>query len=255
VQASAFAPESWEFRINRATLDLTQGRLADFHGDGAWETSDATQVEQAARRLSVRGLLYAILGRDEEAKRDLDEVHSLAGAQLRRQLPTNILLEGLSGWARHENEPLERLAAQLKGASATELAVLPAEIQPFLLGALAAASGKTSAALKKFREGYRVRESPLYAPVFLIAIARAALAEGDRAAAGSACEEVLSPLALSPYRAAAVPPCLGILARVREDQGRRDEAKKYAQSLLRSWRDSAAEIPEIAQARVIAAQR
>jgi tetratricopeptide (TPR) repeat protein len=255
VQASALAPESWEFRLNRAALDLLQGRLADFHGDGAWEAGDAAEVEQTTRRLSVRGLLYAMLGRKEEARRDLDNVHAVAGVQLRRQLSDYILLESLCGWVRRDPEPLERLAAQIQGMSPTELAVLPAEIQPFLSAAIAAASGKTGAALKKLREGYRVRESPLYAPVFLIAIARAALAEGERTAAGSACEDVLSPPALSPYRAAAVPPCLGILAQVREEQGRREEAKRYAQSLLQSWRDSAAEIPEMAQARAISGKR
>ena len=48
-----------------------------------------------------------------------------------------------------------------------------------------------------------------------------------------------------------MPPCQGILARVREEQGRREEARKLAQTLLRAWRDSAVEIPEIALARRI----
>jgi tetratricopeptide (TPR) repeat protein len=166
-----------------------------------------------------------------------------------------LFLEGLVGWAGKEPEELDQLLQNLKKAAGKRRPGRPTETNRFLAGALLAAQGKPGRAHRKLREGYDRREDGAFAPVFLVSIARTARAAGDLERAAQACEEVLRPPALSQYRAAALPPCLGILAQVRKKQGRHDEARKHAQALVALWGTSSAEFPELGEARLIAGEK
>jgi tetratricopeptide (TPR) repeat protein len=251
-QASALNPEDRELRTSRAALDLSQGQIADFQSDSAWESEANEPLATVANRLSLRGLLYALLGRTAEAKRDLDEVQATAGIEVQRRLPRLAFFEGLYRLLTKDALALGEFVKRVGKHTGPEVPARVAEVRPFLAGALLATKGQHAEAMKRLQDGYKAREDGHYAPVFLMAMARIAAAAGDHATVAAHCEEILRPPFYSPLRAGAVPPCLGLLARAREAQGRQDDAKKHARALLALWKYSAVEIPELAAARRIA---
>jgi tetratricopeptide (TPR) repeat protein len=250
-QASALTPDNRSFRVSRAALDLTQGHLADFDGDAVWDRGSLTRVPVIAERLSTRGLLYATLGRIEEARKDLEVVRSMAGAEVQLTTPRLLLLESFVGWLGHDHESLSAAMKRMERMNRKEPNTVLPEIMPMLAGAMLGAKGDNAGAAKKFQEALRVREGAVYAPVLQVALARASLSR-DRQTAAAACEDVLRPAALSFFRAAAVPPCLGILAQARDALGNREEARKHARTLLSLWRYARVEIAEIGPAHRIA---